>query len=73
MVYTPHAQIAKEETIYGRTLQPTPEQLVHIEAYRAAYQKAFGAEPAGTHWIDTVKELVLLRRAGGLSGFTPLE
>jgi hypothetical protein len=69
--YTPHAQIADSETMYGRLHQPTAEQLLRIEAYREAYEKVFGAEPAGTHWIDTLGELVMLRRHGGLPAFDP--
>lgn len=68
MAYTPHAQIAKTETFYGRLTQPTPKELVVIEAYRERYREAFAEYPAGTHWIDGLGELVVLRRPGGLPG-----
>lgn len=64
--YTPHAQLVTTEMMVGRLAQPSPEELEKIEAYRAAYQVAFGREPAGTHWVDGLDKLVLLRRAGGL-------
>ena len=64
--YTPHAQIARNETLYGRLTQPTPAELVVIDAYRATYLQAFGVQPAGTHWVDGLQVMVLLRRDGGL-------
>ena len=46
-VYTPHAQLIENEEWFGRRKEPTPEQLVVIEAYREKYLQAFGAYPAG--------------------------
>jgi hypothetical protein len=68
MVYTPHAQIAREERLIGRLVQPNPEELRLIEVYRTNYHAAFGVEPVGTHWLDSLGCMVLLRRAGGLPG-----
>jgi len=69
-MYTPHAQIAKTENFYGQLHQPTQGQLIVIDAYRERCREAFGEWPAGTHWIDELKELVVLRRPGGLPGST---
>jgi hypothetical protein len=66
--YTPHARIIDEELVQGHAHEPTPEQLEKIEAYREAYLRMFDVYPAGSHWVDTVGRMVLLRRPGGLPG-----
>jgi len=68
MTYTPHAQIARTENIYGRLEQPKPPELEVIETYRETYRQAFGVYPAGTHYIDGLDLLVVLRRPGGRPG-----
>lgn len=66
--YTPHAQIVETEEIHGTLRQPTPEELTVIEEYRNLYRERFDEYPAGTHWVDTLRTMVLLRRPGGLPG-----
>lgn len=68
--YTAHAQIIDEEKVQGMAHQPTPDQLGKIEQYRETYKKAYGVYPAGSHWVDTVGKMVLLRRPGGLPGWS---
>jgi len=66
--YIGRAQIVvDDEKVYGRYRDPTPEELLLIDEYRERYQQAFGVEPAGSHWIDSVRALVSLLRAGGIS------
>jgi hypothetical protein len=69
MPYTAHAQVVEGEEVYGPYREPTAQELVVIEAYRATYLQAFGVEPAGTHWIDGVGSLVSLLREGGIPGW----
>lgn len=66
MSFTAHAQVVDTEEVYGRYLEPTPGQLEIIEAYREKYRQAFEVYPAGSHWVDGVG-LVSLLRPGGIT------
>jgi hypothetical protein len=68
--YTPHAQLIENEEWFGRWKEPTPEQLVVIEAYREKYLQAFGVYPAWTHYIDALDRFVSLLRPGGIPDST---
>ncbi len=65
--FTAHAQIVSTENVYGAYQEPTSEELEKIEAYREQYRQAFGEYPAGSHWIDSIKQLVSLLRPGGIT------
>jgi hypothetical protein len=64
--YTAHAQIIDEERVEGQCHQPSPDELALIEEYRETYLKAYGLYPAGSHWVEAVGKMVLLRRPGGI-------
>jgi hypothetical protein len=66
MSFCAHAQMVLSEQVYGQFRNPTPEQLIVIEAYRERYRATFGEYPAGHHWIDGVKALVSLLRPDGI-------
>lgn len=62
--YTPHARIVVTETVEGRSKEPTPDELVKLEDYRARYRNEFDEYPAGTHFVDTIQKFVIFRRSG---------
>lgn len=52
--------IVRDEQIMATNMRPTAEQAARIEEYVAQYLAEFGHAPAGLHWVNSIREMVLL-------------